>query len=217
MTAAFATLAGVTAHRDRARRGARFAAVIAMTAAFSCLGQSIAGSLAWAEDAAHATVGVPEPENYRMSDYRAPVPSTLAGGTVIGIDDAVALHEAGALFVDVLPRAPRPKGLPEDTIWRPEPRENIPGSIWLVDTGYGELAPVMERYFFDGLERATKGDKAAPVVFYCKRDCWMSYNAAKRAIRDGYTSVSWYPEGTDGWAEAGRPLEPVEPEPRPDE
>lgn len=164
-----------------------------------------------------ARAGVPEPDGYRMDDYRAPVPATLSGASVVDTAEAVRLHDDGVPFIDVLPRVPKPKNLPKGTLWRPEPRQNIPGSIWLVDTGYGELAPVMERYLFDGIERATGGDKAARILFYCKRDCWMSYNAAKRAVAGGYTSVYWYPDGTDGWSEAGRPLEKREPEPRPDE
>ena len=107
--------------------------------------------------------------------------------------------------------------MPEGTVWRPKPRDDIPGSVWLVDTGYGELAPVMERYLLDGLADLTGGDKTKPVVLYCQRDCWMSWNAAKRAIAHGYTAIHWYPDGTDGWAEAGYPLERAEPKQRPDE
>ncbi|MEC5379874.1 PQQ-dependent catabolism-associated CXXCW motif protein [Aurantimonas sp. C2-6-R+9] len=169
------------------------------------------------EEPTTATVPQPEPEDYRTEAYRAPVPASLAGGTVVDTAAAKTLHDEGAAFVDVLPRAPRPKGLPADTIWRPKPRSNIPGSIWLVDTGYGELAPAMERYLIDGLVAVTQGDKSRPVVIYCLRDCWMSYNAAKRAIRAGFAAVYWYPDGTDGWAEAGYALAPSEPEPRPDE
>ena len=168
-------------------------------------------------EAIESRAGVPEPDGYRMEDYRAPVPATLSGATVVDTAEAGRLHDDGVPFIDVLPRVPKPKNLPEGTLWRPEPRQDIPGSIWLVDTGYGELAPVMERYLFDGIERVTGGDKAARILFYCKRDCWMSYNAAKRAVGAGYTSVYWYPDGTDGWTEAGRPLEKREPEPRPDE
>ncbi|MCB8838255.1 PQQ-dependent catabolism-associated CXXCW motif protein [Aurantimonas sp. VKM B-3413] len=160
---------------------------------------------------------VAEPDGYRMDAYRAPTPSTLHGGTVIDTATAKNLHEAGVPFIDVLPRAPRPAGLPEGTIWRPKLHKDIPGSLWLVDTGYGALAPVMERYFLDGLRRATGGDFGQPIVVYCKRECWMSYNAAKRAIAAGYTAVRWYPDGTDGWEEAGFPLQSKEPEARPDE
>jgi PQQ-dependent catabolism-associated CXXCW motif protein len=52
-------------------------------------------------------------------------------------------------------------------------------------------------------------------VIYCLRDCWMSWNAAKRALAMGYSNVVWYPEGTDGWEEWGLPLQEIQPEPRP--
>ncbi len=35
----------------------------------------------------------------------------------------------------------------------------------------------------------------------------MSWNAAKRALALGYQNVAWYPDGTDGWHEAGLPLQ----------
>jgi len=44
-------------------------------------------------------------------------------------------------------------------------------------------------------------------------DCWMSWNAGKRALSLGYVHVLWYPDGTDGWAAAGYPLEERNPEP----
>ncbi len=34
----------------------------------------------------------------------------------------------------------------------------------------------------------------------------MSWNAAKRAISWGYANVIWFPDGTEGWAEADLPL-----------
>ncbi|HET7410734.1 MAG TPA: PQQ-dependent catabolism-associated CXXCW motif protein, partial [Paracoccaceae bacterium] len=59
---------------------------------------------------------VPEPDGYRMQHYRAPVPETLAGGTVLDTAGARALWEAGeAVFIDVLPSPPRPADLPEGT------------------------------------------------------------------------------------------------------
>jgi PQQ-dependent catabolism-associated CXXCW motif protein len=175
------------------------------------------GALAGEATAQAPASPVAEPEGYRLDEYRAPVPSTLTGATVVGTAEAKALHDRGVPFVDVLPRAPRPQNLPEGTLWRPKPRANIPGSVWLVDTGYGKLAPVMEAYLMDGLAEATAGDRQAPVVIYCQRDCWMSWNAAKRAVAAGYTAVYWYPDGTEGWAEAGLPLVAADPKPRPDE
>ena len=105
------------------------------------------------------------------------------------------------MFIDVLPQPPRPAGLPAGTIWRPKPRSDIPGSIWLPDTGYGALAPVMEDYFERGLRQ--RDQRATAIALWCStawQNCWMSWNAAKRALALGYTHVAWYPDGTDGWA-----------------
>jgi PQQ-dependent catabolism-associated CXXCW motif protein len=158
----------------------------------------------------------PEPAGYRMDDYRAAVPDTLRGATVLSTTAAHALWQRhDALFIDVLPQVPRPAGLPASTIWRDKPRDDIPGSVWLPDTGYGALAPVMQRYFASGLEQASGGDRNRMLVFYCLASCWMSWNAAKRALAIGYSHVAWYPEGTDGWAAADLPLEARTPMPRP--
>lgn len=156
---------------------------------------------------------VPEPVDYRMDHYRAPVPATLEGATVVGPEEAHALWQAGeAAFIDVLPQPPKPANLPKGTIWRDKPRHTIPGAIWLPNVGYGAIADVTADYFRAGLEKVTRGDLAHPVVIFCLEDCWMSWNAAKRALEWGYTSVYWFPEGTDGWQLWGYPLEKVKPE-----
>ncbi len=165
--------------------------------------------------AAHADVAPPEPDAYRQSDYRAPTPATLKGARVLTTEEAAAMWRAdSAAFIDVLPQPPRPAGLPADAVWREKPRFDIPGSLWLPDTGYGELAPVMLDYFRRGLDKALSGGPR-PLVFYCLKDCWMSWNAARRALALGYNNVDWYPEGSDGWAAGGLPLEKRAPETRP--
>ena len=157
----------------------------------------------------------PEPAGYRMEAFRAPVPATLAGARVVDSAEAHRLWQGKAAgFVDVLPRPPKPANLPADTVWREKPRRDIPGSLWLPDTGYGLLPEPMRAYLEHGLSRASGGDKSRPLVFYCLRDCWMSWNASKRAISLGYTNVVWYPDGADGWEAAGFPLEDRTPEPR---
>jgi PQQ-dependent catabolism-associated CXXCW motif protein len=157
----------------------------------------------------------PEPTEYRTKDYRAPTPASLSGARVVTTAEAERLwRDKSAVFIDVLPHAPRPANLPPGTIWRDKPRLDIPGSIWLPDTGYGELAPATASYLRTNLERATGGDRAKLLVIYCLRDCWMSWNAAKRALSLGYSNVIWYPDGTDGWDEAGLPLTQAQPVPR---
>jgi PQQ-dependent catabolism-associated CXXCW motif protein len=157
-----------------------------------------------------------EPEGYRTDNYRAPVPATLAGARVVATEEAEAIWRAGtAAFIDVLPQPPKPPNLPEGTIWRDKPRHNIPGSVWLPDTGYGTLAAATEDYLRAGLARASGGDRAKLLVVYCQADCWMSWNAAKRALTYGYSNVAWYPEGTDGWERANLPVDESQPQPRP--
>src|SRR5881392_3630987 len=123
----------------------------------------------------------PEPEGYRTDNYRSSVPATLADARVLTTEQAEAIWRSkSGVFIDVLPRPPKPANLPTGTVWRDRPRLNIPGSIWLPDTGYGALAPATEDYLRKGLARASGGDLAKLLVIYCQADCWMSWNAAKR-------------------------------------
>jgi quinoprotein dehydrogenase-associated probable ABC transporter substrate-binding protein/PQQ-dependent catabolism-associated CXXCW motif protein len=159
---------------------------------------------------------VEEPAGYRMAAYRAPVPASLAGAT--GVDTAgLAALIAGRppLLIDVLPRPREPAGRPAGSLWQPPRRANLPGSVWLPNVGYGELSAEFERYFREHLARLTGGDPTRRVAFYCQADCWMSWNAARRALAYGYRNVIWYPDGTDGWRAAGLPLVAAEPVPMP--
>lgn len=158
---------------------------------------------------------VAEPEDYETEHYRGPVPVSLKGATVVDADAAYALWKTGRVaFVDVLPRAPKPENLPEGTIWRDKPRFSIPEAIWLPNVGYGALADVTHEYFKAGLSKATGGDSDHPVVFFCLDECWMSWNAAKRAVEEyGYSNVFWFPEGTDGWEFEDYPTEEIKAEP----
>jgi PQQ-dependent catabolism-associated CXXCW motif protein len=178
-------------------------------------GRAIVAAL-WFVALAFATVRAQshpaEPPGYRMENYRAPTPLTLAGARVITTAQARALWKSGtAAFVDVLAHAPKPANLPHGTLWLDKPRMDIPGSIWLPDTGYGKLAASTETYLRNGLVRVTKGDRAKLIAIYCLADCWMSWNAAKRALAMGYKNVAWYPAGTDGWRAAGLPLQAAVP------
>ncbi|MFB9953250.1 PQQ-dependent catabolism-associated CXXCW motif protein [Rhizobium puerariae] len=157
---------------------------------------------------------VGEPKDYRQDEYRAPVPPTLAGATVVSTEQAHALWESGGTaFIDVLPRPPKPQNLPEGTIWKEKPRISVRGALWLPNTGYGKLPDVTLDYFRKGLEKASGGNGDHPLLFFCLPDCWMSWNAARRALELGYGKVYWYPAGSEGWAMAGYPLEQLTPEP----
>lgn len=159
-----------------------------------------------------AAAQVPEPDGYRLDDYRAPTPATVPGAVAIDTQKAYELWQAGAAkWIDVLPAARRPQNLPPHSLWTPLPRRDIPGSLWLPDVGRGQLSPEVEASFRDHLEAATDGSRDCPVVFYCLADCWMSWNAAKRAASWGYSQVYWYREGIEGWEAANLPTENAEP------
>lgn len=166
-------------------------------------------ALALALLAAPALAEVPEPDSYRGPPYEAPVPATLRGATVIDAAEAMRLHAAGVPFLDVLPRTTRPAGLPPGTLWREPVHDSIPGAIWLPGTGYERLSEAEAARLRRGLEAATGGDRARPVVVFCRADCWMSWNAARRAVALGWTAVRWFPDGTDGWLLEGGRLEPI--------
>lgn len=155
---------------------------------------------------------VPEPANYRLDNYKAPVPATLRGAKVVTTPEAIALWKSkNVVFVDVLPHDPKPANLPQGTVWKEKIREDIPGSIWLANVGYGVINKETEAYYRKGLMSRLGDDKRRKVLFYCMENCWMSWNAAKRAVEWGYKSVLWYPLGTDGWVAAKQPTRKNEP------
>ncbi len=157
-----------------------------------------------------------EPDGYRMNKYRGPVPSTLKGAIVVNSKKAKEIYLQGkTIFIDVMPQIPKPPNLPKTMIWREKVRENIEGSHWLANVGYGALPAEMTHYFQNHLKRLTKNDFTKPLLFYCQQKCWMSWNAAKRALEYGYRSVYWFPRGTDGWIEMGGQVIKARPIPLP--
>ncbi|MGI9418570.1 MAG: PQQ-dependent catabolism-associated CXXCW motif protein [Geminicoccaceae bacterium] len=157
---------------------------------------------------------VETPDGYRQGHYRAPTPCDLAGARVVTTEQMRSLVEdQDPVLIDAMPLV-RTSETDFTGRWTmPEPRENIPGSVWLPNIGHGSLDDEMTAYFRDNLRQVTAGDRHRPLVFYCFVDCWMSWNAAKRALDFGYRNVIWYPEGTDGWKEAGFTLAPSTPAP----
>jgi PQQ-dependent catabolism-associated CXXCW motif protein len=162
---------------------------------------------------------VPEPEGYRLDAYRAPVPRTLEGAVVLDTAGLITLlAREPVVLIDVMPAPRRPPGRGTDRPWLPPPRFHLPGSVWLPNVGLGELPVSTAAWLARRLEELTGGVKTKPLVFYCERDCWMSWNAAKRARHElGYRRVHWYPDGIQGWEEAGLPLVPATAEPEPEE
>jgi len=151
---------------------------------------------------------------YRIARYRSPTPESVPGGKRIVADDVSGLIGAQrALLVDVMP-SEGGRADPKSGIWHLlKPHHNIAGSTWLADVGLGVLSPDQSRYFTANLARLTRGDKSRAIIFYCKADCWMAWNAVRRATDLGYQNIYWLSEGTDGWTDWGGNLVEAKPEP----
>lgn len=147
---------------------------------------------------------VPEPRGYWLGPVHGPVPATITGGTVVRTAAlADLLARGGTILVDVGQPPRRPPGLPPGTLWMTPLHRGIPGSVWMPGVGRGAIPPDFAAWFRARLAALTGGNRHRRVVFYCHPDCWMSWNAARRAIHDGYREVFWYPEGLEGWQAAG--------------
>jgi PQQ-dependent catabolism-associated CXXCW motif protein len=154
----------------------------------------------------------PEPDGYRTRALRAPTPATLSGARVLDLAGLDAMLAAGRtpvpVLIDVGPADIKPANLPAESLWLPTHR-SIPGAVWLPGAGLGEMAPDREALLLDKVAALTGGDRGAPIVVFCKPDCWASWNLGRRLVLAGYGSVSWFPGGVDVWQEA-HPTAPVE-------
>ena len=151
---------------------------------------------------------------YRMGHYRAALPARAPGSVRLNIKqlrDKIAKKQVA--LIDVAAHVGAGYNPITGEWFVQKKRYNIPGSIWIPDVGAGYLTPVMARYFRETLEKATGGDRTRGVVLYCTSDCWMSWNAVKRASGWGYNNLYWFPEGSDGWREAGFELAEAKPAP----
>lgn len=146
-------------------------------------------------------------EGYRSARYRAPVKVDPAPAQTIPLAAALALDpERDALFIDVTPAEGGVRD-PASGVWTlSQEHLTIPGALWLPETG---RAPV-DGDLWAALEARIAAARAdaphTPVILFCRADCWMSWNAARRLALHGTANVYWLAEGTDGWHAASRPL-----------
>ena len=146
-------------------------------------------------------------EGYRSARYRSPVKADPAPALTITTAAALGLEPGrDALFIDVMPVEGGVRD-PATGVWALSGEHlTIPGGQWHPETG---RAPVD-----DGLWRALEAtvrdvrvrSPGLPVVVFCRTDCWMSWNAARRLAALGHGNVYWLAEGTDGWHAEGRAL-----------
>jgi PQQ-dependent catabolism-associated CXXCW motif protein len=137
--------------------------------------------------------GIAPPPGYRAKDYHGPTPDEVPGARVIRTGELKAKLE----------QQPRPFLI--DVLSGPVHR-TLAGALWLHNGGLGDFDAAEEKRFLDALTLISGADKARELVFFCSgARCWLSYNAALRAARTGYTNIYWYRGGIEAWREAGLP------------
>ncbi len=137
--------------------------------------------------------GIAPTRELKLEGHASPTPLAVPGARTIDTAELRRLLQA--------PLEARP--LVFDVLSDPHP--SLPGAIWLPGAGLGSgfddavqarLAPVLG--FMTG---ASPGRE---IVFLCSGPrCWLSYNAALRAVRLGYANVRWYRGGIEAWGESG--------------
>lgn len=144
--------------------------------------------------------GVEPVATLRLADHSAPTPLEVPGAKTVR---TAQLREwiqgeaqARPLLFDVLGG---------------EAHESLPGAIWLPGAGRGQsLQDAVQEQLGSTLKAATKGERGRPLVFFCQGpQCWLSYNAALRAVALGYDAVYWYRGGIEAWLAAGGELAPL--------
>ncbi len=139
--------------------------------------------------------GIAPTHRLRQQPYHGPTPLQIPGAKVIQTRQLQALLAGpeSPVLIDVLSDGGH---------------ATLAGAVWLSGAGRGAnfLDPV-QSVLTQLLAQLTRGDKARPVVFFCAdSQCWLSYNAALRAVAAGHSRVYWYRGGVEAWTAAGLPL-----------
>lgn len=151
-------------------------------------------------------------EGYRSARYRAPVDLPPFPAVPITLAKALRLRAGvDALFIDVLPAEGGVRDAATGQWTLGVQHDTIPGAAWHPEAGRGEPDPLLWRGLRDAVQTARARRPALPVVVFCRSDCWMSWNAARRLAREGFSEVYWLAEGIEGWHQAGRVLVRAEP------
>lgn len=155
-------------------------------------------------------------DGYRSARYRAPVKADPAPAQTIPLAAALALDQrGGALFIDVMPAEGGVRD-PVTGLWTLAAAHlTIPGALWLPETGRAPVDAGLWAALEARIAAVRRGQPDVPVIVFCRTDCWMSWNAARRLAARGHAHVHWLAEGTDGWHAAGRALAVAVPVPVP--
>lgn len=138
--------------------------------------------------------GVQPTAQLHSGAMHGPTPASIPGGQVIttkGIVELVQGRQTPFIILDVLGG-----------------QELLPGATYAVPAHQaGSFNDQTQQEFGGFLQQMTGGNKEIPLILYCQSNqCWMSYNAALRAINLGYKNVLWYRGGIEAWKMAGQPV-----------
>jgi PQQ-dependent catabolism-associated CXXCW motif protein len=138
-----------------------------------------------------ADYGVPAQSELHAGAPHGPTPNSIPGGqviTTVGVQALVSGQYGPFVMLDVLGG-----------------QQGLPNAIRATPASQGgSFQDQMQGQFGQFLQQVTQGRKDMPIVLYClSTECWMSYNAALRAINLGYQNVLWYRGGVEAWQANG--------------
>ena len=138
--------------------------------------------------------GIAPTNRLRQQPYHGPTPRQIPGAQVVQTRQLQAMLSGlgSPILIDVLSE---------------DGHVTLAGAVWLSGAGRGAnfLDPV-QSILTRLLAQLAGGDTARPMVFFCANSqCWLSYNAALRAVAAGYSNVYWYRGGIEAWTAAGLP------------
>lgn len=143
--------------------------------------------------------GVPPTAQLRTVGYHSPTPLQIPGGKVVTTLE----------LKDMMERQPRPYLI---DVLGGNVHRTIAGAFWMIGAGAGDMSMDEEKRFAAAIANFAGGDKGRPMAFFCiDAECWLSYNAALRAIALGYTNVMWYRGGIAAWRIADLPMAQSDP------
>lgn len=138
--------------------------------------------------------GIAPTNRLRQEPYHGPTPLSIPGALVVRTRELQFMLASARppVLIDVLAE---------------EGHVTLSGAVWLSGAGRGTnfMDPV-QSVLTQLLAKLSSDDKARALVFFCaSSECWLSYNAALRAVAAGYEKVYWYRGGIEAWAAAGLP------------
>ena len=154
--------------------------------------QSAAGASGYADEA--RDWGVAPTNRLRQQPYHGPTPLTIPGAQVVQTRELQSMLASAVppVLLDVLADAGH---------------VTLTGTVWISGAGRGtNFFDPVQSVLVQLLAKLTHGDRARALVFFCASpQCWLSYNAALRAVAAGYDKVYWYRGGIEAWTAAGLP------------